>query len=99
MSREEKTTTKINRPEDRPATTLGGLVEAEDRFSTIRNLLVALLLAVVLLGYAIAASSSYQGCVEAASRDKDANPEKDCSEWVPWPQGGFSDAGKREGSK
>jgi hypothetical protein len=95
MSPAEKTTTKIERPEDRPATTLGSLVEAEDRFSTIRNLLMAILLAVIVLGYAIAASSSYQACVTAASRDKGANPEKDCSEWVPWPQGGFADADKQ----
>ncbi len=92
MSPAEKTTTKIDRPGDRREATLAGIVEAEDRFSTIRNLLVALLIAVIVLGYAIAASSSYQGCITAASSDKDANPEKDCSQWVPWPQGGFSDA-------
>jgi hypothetical protein len=99
MSPDEKTTTKIDRPEDRPAATLADHLAAEDRFSTIRNLFVALLLAVVLLGYSIAASASYQGCVAAASLDKNANPEKDCSQWVPWPQGGFSEGDKQGRNK
>jgi hypothetical protein len=50
----------------------------------------AILVAVVVFGYLTAASASYQGCVTAASLDRNADPEQDCNEWIPWPQRGFA---------